>query len=340
MRIGYHLDDKKIRNIKWSDFVELCHERNIKTYKIDYISTNSDEAVCNSPACDIFLLRLTNELAIGDLDSLKKVEFFKRYSEIHQCIVVDPINCQKNVVRRDLMTSIINRVSLLPGLNLRSINTTNNFKFNGQQLQQFHNFPFPSICKRVQASGSQSAHKMAILFNTQSLQNYIKNHIDESDDSEWILQEYVDHNSTLFKVYVVASESYITSKLSLPNFSIIKQNQQQYDDDGYILFDSQVWKDNIPSHLIDPKIINNSASSSSSSTTSNFYLDPHPPIDIINNISKNLSQHLGLSLFGYDLLRDVTSNQFVVVDINYFPDYKGVDNFHSKLLNHFIDLKK
>ena len=48
---------------------------------------------------------------------------------------------------------------------------------------------------------------------------------------------------------------------------------------------------------------------------------------------------LGLTLFGYDIITNIDSGKHAIIDVNYFPDYKGVDSVHARLLQHLIKMR-
>jgi hypothetical protein len=51
-------------------------------------------------------------------------------------------------------------------------------------------------------------------------------------------------------------------------------------------------------------------------------LQPAPPLVWLRQIAGYLRQALGLSLFGFDVVVDACSGDLLVIDINYFPNYR------------------
>jgi inositol-1,3,4-trisphosphate 5/6-kinase/inositol-tetrakisphosphate 1-kinase len=41
-------------------------------------------------------------------------------------------------------------------------------------------------------------------------------------------------------------------------------------------------------------------------------------------VAAALRQRLGLTLFGFDLVFDRSAGELVIVDVNYFPSFKGI----------------
>jgi inositol-1,3,4-trisphosphate 5/6-kinase / inositol-tetrakisphosphate 1-kinase len=60
----------------------------------------------------------------------------------------------------------------------------------------------------------------------------------------------------------------------------------------------------------------------------------------IEEITKILKKEFHLSLFGFDILIEKETNDYFIVDINYFPGYKNVENFDEKLLKYLKEISK
>ena len=53
---------------------------------------------------------------------------------------------------------------------------------------------------------------------------------------------------------------------------------------------------------------------------------PEPPPDwLVTALNRALQEALGLTLFGYDLVREEGSGQYFLLDVNYFPTYTGYE---------------
>jgi inositol-1,3,4-trisphosphate 5/6-kinase / inositol-tetrakisphosphate 1-kinase len=131
----------------------------------------------------------------------------------------------------------------------------------------------------------------------------------------FFLQEFINHDATIFKIYVMGADSHIVVRKSLPNF--------QLDARDPVDFNSQDWKHGPPEeHARD---------------YAGKYAQPN--IDVVKRISTAISADLGLTLFGYDIITNIDTGKHAIIDVNYFPDYKGVDSVHSRLLQHLVDMK-
>lgn len=65
-----------------------------------------------------------------------------------------------------------------------------------------------------------------------------------------------------------------------------------------------------------------------------------PSNKVLSEIIKSLSKTLGLTLFGFDLIIDSATKQHAIIDINFFPDYKGWDQFYEIFFQFFVSKGK
>lgn len=65
---------------------------------------------------------------------------------------------------------------------------------------------------------------------------------------------------------------------------------------------------------------------------------PPPSQQVASDIVQALSRELGLTLLGIDVVYNVSQGKYAVVDVNYFPGYKGVEDVHQAILDHVMQL--
>jgi hypothetical protein len=122
-----------------------------------------------------------------------------------------------------------------------------------------------------------------------------------------------------------APQVFVTPRASIPDIHLDnaawQQQQQQY-----LLFDSLA---SLPTQL-PPELTSQQQQGSSAAGAS-------PPDDAVRAIAAFLRQHLGLTLFGLDVVVPQRSSRqqqqqqgqqqegqdLVVIDVNYFPNYRG-----------------
>ena len=60
------------------------------------------------------------------------------------------------------------------------------------------------------------------------------------------------------------------------------------------------------------------------------------PIDDFLKISADLRKALNVDLIGFDILID-ENKHYWIIDVNYFPSYRGVKDLWPKLLHFFLE---
>jgi hypothetical protein len=103
------------------------------------------------------------------------------------------------------------------------------------QEEQMHSFPL--IAKPLMAAGTKQSHSMAVLLNSDALPLFLQHKVDQQQQQQqqtiqhqqqaqqqqqhnFVLQEYVNHNALLYKVYVLGDTVKVYQRPSLPNLPI------------------------------------------------------------------------------------------------------------------------
>ncbi|KAF3830915.1 hypothetical protein GH733_002153 [Mirounga leonina] len=173
------------------------------------------------------------------------------------------------------------------------------------RLLEQNGLAFPFICKTRVAHGTNS-HEMAIVFNQEGL---------SAIQPPCVVQNFINHNAVLYKVFVVGESYTVVQRPSLKNFSAGTSDRES------IFFNSH----------------NVSKPESSSVLTALDKIEgvfERPSDEVIRELSRALRQALGVSLFGIDIIINNQTGQHAVIDINAFPGYEGVTEFFTDLLNH------
>jgi glutathione synthase/RimK-type ligase-like ATP-grasp enzyme len=147
-------------------------------------------------------------------------------------------------------------------------------------------FQFPAMVKSLQASGSLSAHDMAVVWSAKDIDHFTY---------PLYVQEYINHDGTIFKIYVLGEHNFTVTRVSLPNFAPEYQAPVQ--------FNSQDWKHELPPDL----------------TKEYTGKRKEPTREVVSAASQAVSQLLGLSLFGFDMIENVDTGRLAIIDVNYFP---------------------
>jgi len=126
----------------------------------------------------------------------------------------------------------------------------------------------------------------------------------------FIVQEFINHNATIFKVFVIGEFVSTVRRKSLRN---VKPSEEEA-----LYFDSQ---EPFPPHLTIEE--------------AELHKLPQPPMDTLKAIAQKIRSSLGLSLVGFDIIHNIDTNCYACVDINYFPGYSGVKDVFNVFLYHF-----
>lgn len=189
---------------------------------------------------------------------------------------------------------------------------------------------FPIIAKPLTAAGTKASHSMSILLKADGISQ-----VKES----CLLQEYRNHDATLFKVYVLGDHVSVHRRRSLPNLprqqdgciaetdlSVVEFDSQRpyprLEDFGYS--DSSKWHSTTVGQRSGPE----TCTTSHRRTISRD--EVAPIVDAIKSA-------FGLQLFGFDILVSSDQTDMLVVDVNYFPSYKEVPNFPALLATYLTD---
>jgi inositol-1,3,4-trisphosphate 5/6-kinase/inositol-tetrakisphosphate 1-kinase len=170
----------------------------------------------------------------------------------------------------------------------------------------------PLIVKPLIAAGTKQSHYMLIAIQESALAKL---------PPKSIVQEFVNHDATLYKVYVLGDFVNVYKRHSLPN---LPSDLSEATVD-MVKFDSQRPYPKLKDFGIgieDASDCNNYSIPQSASTVTREEVKP---------IVEVLKRAFGLELFGFDILMGSNNGDCFVVDVNYFPSYKEVPDFPSLL---------
>ncbi|MBA0696840.1 hypothetical protein Goari_003363, partial [Gossypium aridum] len=284
---------------------------------------------------DVILHKATDEIVSIDLNSssessyqigyTKGMQELQRHIENHNdCFEVDPLNSIYPVLDRLKIQQLL--------LGLEDLNVGGRCKVRAPHFLKVNSFDepdlvqrlhdatlsLPSIVKPQVACGVADAHSMAIVFKVEDF-NVLNVPLPA------VIQEYVDHSSTLFKFYVLGDRVFHTVKKSMPNADVLIKSSEK-NGSKPLLFDSL---------------------KSLPTATANQHSegwDPCLDLVLVNKAAERLSKRLGLTIFGFDVvtlhfsgstmfdaysemgIEDIQegSGDHVVVDVNYLPSFKEI----------------
>jgi inositol-1,3,4-trisphosphate 5/6-kinase/inositol-tetrakisphosphate 1-kinase len=251
------------------------------------------------------------------------LDYYNRNS--HCCLVDNPRNVQTVMSRSDIANVLqrcLKNVKTTSGVPVRSPKfvVVPGSKDPEQRVQDLKTalqekglgVVNPLIVKPLIAAGTKQSHFMLI-----ALKESAFNKIPPKS----IVQEFINHGSTLFKVYVLGDFVSVYKRHSLPDLPEDLSNATV----DLVQFDSQRPYPKLEDFGLDagPGTINTGTSTQTTPVT----------VEEVMPIVNALKKAFGLELFGFDILRrsSETETEWLVCDVNYFPSYKEVPNFPSLL---------
>jgi inositol-1,3,4-trisphosphate 5/6-kinase/inositol-tetrakisphosphate 1-kinase len=244
----------------------------------------------------------------GELPHL--YEAFKAYLAAHpDTVVVDPIESSESSLNRNVFLERLKaavgkgreirgtRVRapwnyLLPAVTEESVATL-------QAAMQASGITFPLMIKTEQQTTVLNSHTIRIAFSIEGIRS-----LSAQFPTSVIVQEFVNHNAVVYKVYTIGSFSYVMPRKSCSNIT-----HSVFD---FIDFDSsKPWPVALKS-LDEPVFLELDAK-------------------LIEEVSELVSDFTMTALFGYDILVQADTGDIVIVDFNSFPGYKELTDISLPL---------
>ncbi|XP_046382795.1 inositol-tetrakisphosphate 1-kinase-like [Ischnura elegans] len=327
--IGYWMSEKKSQKLNWKEFGNVCREHDFQLVKIDLLRPLEDQGPFS-----VIIHKLTDIIAkavLGDDKARKIIQHLESYLDCHpEVAVIDPLQNVRKLLERHHTYRIVNEklqeskeIFIPTFVDLTSLDLETNI-----QTLKKAGVTYPFVCKPTIAHGSKNAHKMAIIFNEAGVKDCFP---------PCVAQSFVSHNAVLYKIFFVGDEFEIVERPSLKNFYPSDQET--------IFFDShEVSKADSTSSLsiLDPEDLKKLFERNSvklpvddiqSLPDQHPLLTPYPPdSNCIKSLRKVLRETLGMKLLGADLVWELGTGRYAIIDINVYPGYDGFPNFFQRLM--------
>lgn len=226
------------------------------------------------------------------------------------------------------------------------------------QLQGDCDIKYPVIVKKRLACGTKCSHQMAIAYDEDGVvqacdeltEGGVTCHEDEDEDidetvflkDDMIVQECVaNHGLTLFKVYAMGDRivTQVRPSVDFTDKGIVigidkERNKDKGSTSKYYTFDSQLLNKKKDHDEQEQKY---DVGDGDNNRNRNDIRIQKPPYHLVREAVKQLAVALYVSLLGLDMVYDLQRNRFFIIDVNYFPGYKGVADAHVWLLQHVVE---
>lgn len=291
-KIGVYLDASKKKLCNW----EEC-ERFAKEHSILFLDLDGQTPLSEQGQYDLILCKLTKQIASQSDEAKQVIAHFEQFALSHPLVpFVDPVWSQRCVMSREDMGRVCNEVAKkIAGM----IEIKSALISDGELTDKVKEFSFPMIGKSTLSGGCSESHEMGVVFNLNNLDRFKR---------PVLVQEYLNHDGIIFKIFVIGSELSTKVKASLPNF-------ESHPDREPLMFNSQSFAD-----ICSP-------------VTSDLEQEAQK-LDMmkIRDIVAAIRELTGLTLFGFDVIVCSRTGQYALIDINYFPGYRGVEDFPQQFL--------
>ena len=148
---------------------------------------------------------------------------------------------------------------------------------------------YPVLVKANTASVTEMAHVMSIVFNRAGLEKALGMYREDT-----VVQEFINHDMTVYKIYVLGELISCSPRQSCSNVSC--------NDADLVTFNSaEPWSEDIKSG---ERIVRE--------------LD----MGVVRTAAQRIEKAMGLSIYGFDVLVQRDTGDYVVVDVNVFPGFK------------------
>uniref|UniRef100_A0AAZ3P1C5 Inositol-1,3,4-trisphosphate 5/6-kinase n=1 Tax=Oncorhynchus tshawytscha TaxID=74940 RepID=A0AAZ3P1C5_ONCTS len=287
-------------------------------------------------------IKKMNFLVFVDMCRKRGIEMVQDYIDTHpEMVVLDPLPAIRTLLDRCKSYQLIRRledcmkderICSPPFMVLRSECGTDTLK----HIQK-HGITFPFICK----TPNSNSHEMAIIFSEEDLKDV---------KPPCVIQNFINHDAVLYKVYVVGEAYYVVERPSIRNFPSGPAGQI-YPIPSFKMYSFPTVYNTQPLQLpgfcfperkpifFHSHDVSKPECASDLNSRDNVEGVSRVPIDdVIREISRCLRRELDVSLFGIDIIISNQTGQHAVIDINAFPGYEGVPEFFDDLLSHLTSV--
>lgn len=304
IRIGFCGRKSKWEKFHWSEFIEYASSKDIEVIPIDLT-----KPIENQGPFDLVIHKLTNIMSGHNMqcnEELKNLyDFTKKNPNV---IIVDDLESVAVTLDREEIDELLKSIKWSIGQKVscpKSILLNNTDLESIKEASKFLKFPVlakPKAASLMLNVPNEYCHMLRLSTLPEDLVNFT---------SPCILQEYINHGGIIFKLYAIGSQLSCDIR---PSTRDIQPGESI----------------NLSFHSEKPEVKNGIW------THPRDFSDVKVPIDDFLKISADLRKALNVDLIGFDILID-ENKHYWIIDVNYFPSYRGVKDLWPKLLHFFLE---
>lgn len=295
IRIGYCGPKAKWERMGWNQFVAYCSDRSVDLVWIDL-----QQPIESQGPFDLIIHKLTYIMKGHDMTCNEELRNIYEYVKSKNVPFIDDLdNVAITLDREELMDKL--KTIIWP--DELSISVPNAEMLSDESSLEnlkvaTKNLRFPILAKPKSASSSSCSHTLRLATEIEQLIGVV---------TPSLLQEYINHNGVVYKMYTLGDTLITGARPSTRNVN--KGECINID------FYSQP-----------------SEEAKSIWTPKRDLSNVEMPIEDFKQISRILRRELKMEMIGFDILID-DNKHYWLVDVNYFPGYKNVDDLWGKFYN-------
>lgn len=321
IRLGMMLPNAKKKKIRLPERIQdRCKEENIEIVDLG-MDTNFDDV----GGFDVFLHKAVDFHSEGYKDEqtvLDKIEKFKKFlNKFPDMIIIDDILLCEKLLERNFQIELLQQCAMT--VDNIEVFTPKTLEISpGTTIEEVrkavasNSINFPILAKPVWATQKEGSHSMTMIFNEEHLNDL---------PIPCIMQEFHNHGSIVYKVYVIGDRFNICERPSVKDVD--------YSSTKTLFFDtrnvSKTGRAYLPDiHGIDP----NKRKWRSCDDDPNLLNR-----NVVEALRRKVSDLTKMGFYGMDILVDSITGNYAFVDLNQFPGFTGIGNHHFvENLIHYI----
>jgi len=296
--IGYCGPIDKWNRMNWDQLVEYFTSKGEKLVYIDL-----DRCIDEQGSFKTIIHKMTYMMRGHDMNADIQLKNLYNYIKAHPGIrFIDDLDSVAITLDREELNSAITAIEWPESLKMNVPRAAMLLKSDPETIEETIKYlRFPLLAKPKSACSTSQSHNMRLVSSPVSLVGM---------QCPVLLQEYINHGGIVYKNYTIGDILEVGAR---PSTRDIKEGEE-------IVLDFHSQKSSENNGLWDKpadldKIVY--------------------PIHDFQNISEILKNNLKMQLIGFDILIDHNGGYWLV-DLNYFPGYKNVENLWEKFY-HFLN---
>eukprot|EP01101_Sappina_pedata_P011885 TRINITY_DN8063_c0_g1_i1.p1 TRINITY_DN8063_c0_g1~~TRINITY_DN8063_c0_g1_i1.p1 ORF type:complete len:563 (-),score=122.28 TRINITY_DN8063_c0_g1_i1:55-1563(-) len=272
-----------------STFTPFLHHFSQHGHKL--VNLTVDVLKSDQTKLDLILHKFTKTLIDPESPHFPLMHAIQEYIDANRnCAMVDSFESVLKTINRDAGTDILAKLRVEHGKH--TIVAPKSIVVD-ESTEDISEFPFPGVAKPGKADGSPESHQLSMIYNPNGIGCLPR---------PYVIEQFINHDGVLHKIYVINDFIRSYYRPSLPNVS--QQEMGEHAQTGCSSFGRI-------SQNIDHSVKG---------------VGEPLPESLLNALAAEIKNLTGLTVYGIDMVTQIGTNTHYVVDINYFPSFKGVDD--------------